>query len=505
MATNGKNTPKGINKSLNDIGNFITDIAYNNAKPGVIPTAGKNLANTIFNWATGQDQAAAGAGWGDQAAAARMAELQKAFPQYAPKPLGYAVNPGAIGYQRPGFGVDTAIGKTAAKAAAPKATTSTGGAVTPATIAAKMTQTVGAQRAAEMAAAKAAGLEYVPGQASGTAAAAAQAAAEQAALDKSNTAIESAYNPVIDFLKQQEQRAQDRYSENQANLKNIFGALTGLTAADTARINDQFTQSITQQQASLATRTAEQRAAQAAGEAQVVATGAERGSGPALQGSPTATATEQGIGQANAIQTNWEGLLGAQKNQAIADVAARGAGYGQQQVGAIQQLARNFEDTMAGLGGQQADLQSQIAQAKVSRDQAIQSNNWDMAAAAQKQIDAMQLQEAKNKGLTDVANIRAQTSIKLKGMGGTKAPKIPATAEGWMSTVDGQFGKGYGLAAIQSVEDAVTAINKANAKNPKAKTPTKDAIWRKWSNDHPSDAMAPKVLEYITKYSPYKK
>lgn len=243
------------------------------------------------------------------------------------------------------------------------------------------------------------------------------------ALAASNAQIQSSYQPILDFYAKQEQQTKDRYAQNSANLKNIFGALTGISATDTKRINDQFASSITKQQQDLATRTAEQRAAQAAGTAQAAATGAERGSGPALQGSPTATATEQGIGQANAIQQNWEGLMGAQRANALTDITNRGAGYGQQEVAANAQMTQNLQDALASIGGQKAGIEAQIAQAKTARDQAIQGNQWDQAAAMQKQIDAMELQASKNAGIENVAKIRAAGQLAAKNAGGGSSTK----------------------------------------------------------------------------------
>jgi hypothetical protein len=240
------------------------------------------------------------------------------------------------------------------------------------------------------------------------------------ALEKSNAQIQSGFQPILDFYKKQETDTSARYAKNTANLTSIFGALSGISAKDTTNINNQFASSITKQQADLATRTAEQRAAQTAGAAQAVATGAERGNGPALKGSPTATATEQAIGQSNAIQTNWEGLMNAQKMNAATDIANRGAGYGQQEVAAQAQLTQNLQEALANIGGQQASLQGQIAQAKVARDQALQEGQADAAAAQQKQIDAMELQASKNAGIENVAKIRA--SAKSSG-GGTSTTK----------------------------------------------------------------------------------
>jgi hypothetical protein len=300
-------------------------------------------------------------------------------------------------------------------------------------------------------------------------------------MAQSNAAIESAYNPVLDFYAKQQQQTQDRYAKN---------------------LNNQFASSITKQQADLAARTAEQRAAQEAGAAQLAQTGTERGSGPALGGSPTATATEQGIGQAGAIQQNWEGLMGAQQANAVTDIQNRGAGYGQQQIAAQNQMTQNLQDALANIGGQQASIKSQIAQAKVSRDQAIQSNQFDIAAAAQKQIDAMQLQGSKNKGITDVATIRASATLAAKRLGGAgsaKAPKVPAS-EAIKVRAD-KLGPTVFQQIQSSAADAYNAAYATLNANPNAKTvktPTAADVKAAWQAAHRGKATsAPLANDYI--------
>ena len=193
----------------------------------------------------------------------------------------------------------------------------------------------------------------------------------------------SAYKPQLDYLKTLEAKTNERYAQNQAAIKNLFGALSGLGAADTARINKQFTDSITAQQTALASRTATAQAEQKAGEAQAVATGAERGTGPAMVGSPTATATAEGIGRSNAYQTTWEALQNTIKDQAVVDVTNRQAGYGQQQVGALQQLQKNLEDKLLEIGGNAAAVRGDIAKAKFGVAQDVAQAKYSQALSAQ--------------------------------------------------------------------------------------------------------------------------
>jgi hypothetical protein len=198
----------------------------------------------------------------------------------------------------------------------------------------------------------------------------------------------AAYQPVLDYLKQQEQAARDRYAVNNANIKNVFSALTGLTAADSARITKQFTDSLTASKADLAARTAEARAGAAAGTQQAAATGAERGTGDAMAVNPVQTAAEEGIARSNEYATTWQALQNANQQQAMADISARGAGYGQQEVGAIQQLAQNLEDKLLAIGGNTAQVQSDIAQAKFGQQVDIQKTKFQLSEQAKAEAKA---------------------------------------------------------------------------------------------------------------------
>lgn len=512
----GKEKPKGINKTVIDLRNFLGDTGYNLKKPGAIETGLRNFIGDRVLWATGNDPLPAGQGAGDVYAEETLRNLGKIYPQQYAADL---ANKAALA----SMGSNAALAREAGAAnfTKPFATpvtdkvntsntsnTSNTGAITPASIAARMAKPeVISQREREMNAAMDAGLEYTPGQAAGTAARMQQEAADAAARAESDAAIESSYNPVLDFLKKQEQQTNARYAQNSANLKNIFGALTGIAAADTARINEQFKSSLTKQASDLAARTAEQRAAQEAGMAQLAETGAERGNGPALGGSPTATATQEAIGQSNAIQQNWEGLMGAQQANAITDIQNRGAGYGQQEVAANNQMAQNLQDALMAIAGQQAGTQSSIAQAKVSRDQAAANNEFEAAQAANKARLEYGLQELKNKGQMDVATLKANASIKLKGMGGTGTPKALKGAAGIaqraaavgvpLNEVISQYEQAY--------TDAFDALNPGfdpnatGAKSPK--TPTKDQVLKFWSSTiagspQTANRMGPLIVEW---------
>lgn len=277
----------------------------------------------------------------------------------------------------------------------------------------------------EMMMAKKLGVPYVPGQATGTAqrmadeAAAAKAEEEATNLTnernaKIDTNLASVYGPLGDLLATQKKTAESRYATNQADVKTIFGALSKVADADRIRIDKQFTDSIAKQQMDLAARTAQQRSETAAGVAQAEATGAERGAGPGMAVNPISVAAEEGISNANAIMSNWQGLMQANQAQAQIDVNNRQTGYGQQQVGALATLSKNFEATMSELGGQEAQLKSQIAAAKIAAQDAYAAGDAAAAAAAQKAEETYNLQLLKNQGAQNVANTQAQA--KLQGI-----------------------------------------------------------------------------------------
>lgn len=180
-----------------------------------------------------------------------------------------------------------------------------------------------------------------------------------------------AYKPTLDFLQSQEKLANARYGKNKADISNIFGTLTSLTEKDAARIEDQFVQSIKDQQQGLAQRTAEVRNTQATTRQGMDAVAGERGTvDPAtasMMTGPTAVdvAAEQGIAASNEYQTTWDALMNVNKQQAQENLRNRIAGYGQQQAGALTALQQNLENRLSELGGSRAQVQSDIAQAKL--------------------------------------------------------------------------------------------------------------------------------------------
>jgi hypothetical protein len=299
-----------------------------------------------------------------------------------------------------------------------------------------------------------------------------------------------AYQPALNYLATQTKAANDRYKVNKENISNIFGDLAGLAAKDSVRIRDQFTKSIANQQMGLSNRTAEVRSATAAGEAQMAATGAERGEGPAMVNNPVAVAAEQGIARSNEYQTTWQALQEANQQQAQTDISARGAGYGQQQVGAIQQLAQGLEDRLVQLAGNTAQVQSDIAQAKIAGQQQVAQANYGEIQTAKEQQAALAQEQVKANARITAANISANRPAT------EKPKKYPANLTGWSQKVTDANGNPQAL--IQSVRDAANKWKQrpGNAK----KTPTDSQVWNYWLVLNKDDPAGSVVNEYIKKY-----
>lgn len=191
------------------------------------------------------------------------------------------------------------------------------------------------------------------------------------------------YNPVLEQLQQQEKAVNDRYKSNAENLKNIFGALAGLRDTDVAKINKQYADMIAASQTAYTERAAAGQKAMEAGTAQAIATGAERGLGPEMAVSPITTATAESDARAKEYETTWQNLQRANQAQAVADVDARTEGYNYQKVAAIQDLTRSLEDRLMQLGGNTAQVQSDIAAAKYEQEQNVAQANYAQAVAAQ--------------------------------------------------------------------------------------------------------------------------
>lgn len=497
MASN--NQPQGIAKTWSDMikgfqnigGNigYSTESALNN---GDI----LNALQSGGNYLGAKANAKPGTGIGDIAQAQAAADIAKRYPAQAAAAARQKLFDAAATKQLADakkLGITGA--KPAAKpasSAAKKAVVSKASGVTPATAGIKKIVA-----------------NYQAAQNPASTNPASQAAADTNSVAAPTYDINSVYSPLQDLLAKQKQQASQRYADNQSNIKTIFGALTSLGASDAAAIKKQFEDSVANQQTSLSNRIAEQKAAQAAGVAQTAVTGGERGSGPALQGSPVDTAVAQGNAQAGAIQQNWAGLMGANQLQAAKDAVDRGTGYGQQELGAMAQLQNNFQNTMSGFDQQGAQLQSEIAQGNLTKEQTIAANQFEQALNNQKLQNALDVAGITGKSRVDVANInQAGASARSASSSAASAAKAAAKAKtyskdvvGWTKQVTDLGGPALVTTIKNSipraVKEATTAIKKATGK-----TPTKSDIAKYWEKQNPAadPTAGALVRQYITKY-----
>lgn len=248
-----------------------------------------------------------------------------------------------------------------------------------------------------------------------------------------------AFQPAMDFINKQMGQANTRYAANQADIKSIFGNLTTVRAEDKAKIKKQFEDSITNQQMSLAQRTAEARQGSEAGAQQLAVTAGERGEGPMPASTPVQRAAEEGIARSNEYQQTWEALQNVMSQQAQSDVQSAIQGYDFQQASALEQLRNNLEQRLAGLEGQQVDVQSQLAGAQLQGRQGVMQANYG-------EIQARQAQQA----------ALAEAQARAAGSG---SPKVTGDYAGII-----EWAKSEGLPARQVAAD-IDSIDSGNYKN----------------------------------------
>lgn len=293
-----------------------------------------------------------------------------------------------------------------------------------------------------------------------------------------------AFQPAIDYINKQVGAANTRYAANQADIKSIFGTLTTVRAQDRQKIQDQFTQSIADQQMSLANRTAEARAGVAAGTQQLAATAAERGQGPMPTSTPVQQAAEEGIARSNEYQQTWEALQNVMSQQAQNDVTAAVRGYDYQQASALEQLRNNLEQRLSGLEGQSVDVQGQLAGAKIAGQQGVAQANYGEIQQRRAQEAAIKEAQARAWGQAEAARIEAEAK-------GNEPKNYSNDIFGWEQRVDDIYEQG----AAQAFADQVTALVQGMVDNGDDITPT--AIIQKWKSMYPGNAANSLIQEYI--------
>lgn len=291
--------------------------------------------------------------------------------------------------------------------------------------------------------------------------------------------IENIYNPVLEQLKAQEAAANKRYESNAANLKNIFGALSGLAAADQARIKEQFTQSIEASSKAYNDRAAAEKEALAAGIAQARATGAERGAGPEMATNPIEVAAAEGATQAKSYQTTWENLQRANQAQAEQDTRSRGEGYDYQKVAALQGLQQSLEDRLMQIGGNTAQVQSDIAKAKFGQETTIAQAKYSEAIAARNA--AAKAAAAANAPKKYAAGIAGFSSKFNDSVGDPTA----------YNQLVGSYDKAY----------AAASKNMSPSQIAKGTQPSKAQVLSAWRKQNPGNPYEAAANEYVNRFS----
>jgi hypothetical protein len=292
------------------------------------------------------------------------------------------------------------------------------------------------------------------------------------------------FQPAMDFINKQMGAANTRYAANQADIKSIFGNLSTVRAADKLKIQEQFTKSITDQQLSLANRTAEARAGSQAGAEQLAVTAGERGSGPMPASTPAQQAAEEGIARSNEYQQTWEALQNVMSQQAQNDVQAAVQGYDYQEASALEQLRNNLEQRLSGLEGQQVDVQSQLAGAQLQGRQGVMQANYGEIQARQAQAAALREAQARAAGTAEAARIRAEADA--------AEPKTYANnLTGWEQKVSD-----ISPGAADVIRSDIQKIVKKWREN-EGQMPSRAAIYQRWQALNPGDPSFDLVNEYI--------
>ncbi len=468
-------TPKGWEKTRADLSLGAYDLFSGIGRNAM------NFAESLGNYFGGKDQAAAGQGAGDLALAKERLQVQQnlglapfANPVYAPT-------------QAPAAGAPLSIQELAARraGASQQGGAPAPGAANPGNVS---IAPLGA-RAREQAMAERLGMEYIPGQAAGTA----QAAYDQQQL---RNQIEGNYSGASQSIANQIAAAQDRYGKNQADIKNIFGTLSTIRAADKQKIAQQFANSIQAAQDRAAAMTAQAQQQLQLGQQGAATAGSELGGGPTQMptDSLTSQAVAQGIADQNANQGTWANLMQGMGLQQQGNVDTAVQGYNLQQAGALDALRRGYEESMLGLEGQQLSLQDQIAQAMSGAQAAQAGAQSDWA-----------LQQLKNQGALDVAQTRAAARGSSGGSADT-TPKYSKDIFGFQQRVNDAFGAdGYTnlMGTIEAAKQLATKRKTAAAKaagQTNVKAPSKSEILSAWNAVSGMPELLPYAQQAINNY-----
>lgn len=222
-----------------------------------------------------------------------------------------------------------------------------------------------------------------------------------------------AFQPALDFIAGQRTQANERYSQNKADIANIFGNLTQVNQESQNRVRQQFEQSIAQQQMQTAQRIAQARTGAEQTQQAAIRAMDERGGGPMsnLNASPAAVASERAIGDIGSYAQIWQGQQGAIQQQTQQDLQAGLRSLGQQEVQANMQLKRSLEDTLNSLAGQETGIRSELAQAIIGGKSQVAQANYNEILAKKAADEARRL--AAIRGAYDVRQAEIDAKNRL--------------------------------------------------------------------------------------------
>jgi hypothetical protein len=241
------------------------------------------------------------------------------------------------------------------------------------------------------------------------------------------------YQPALEFIDKQRTQANERYAQNKADISNLFGQLTQVNKESQARVNQQFTESIANQQMQTAQRIAEARTGAAQTQASALRAMDERGGGPMsnLAASPVAVEAERGIARQGALQEIFAGQQGAIQQQTIQNLTAAQQGYGQQQLQAEQGLQRNLEDVLMGLAGQETGVRTNIAEAIYGGKSNVAQAGYNEYLTEQANQQAIQLANARGYWDTQQAQINAASKLAVaEANAKNRVTNYPSTSAG---------------------------------------------------------------------------
>jgi hypothetical protein len=321
--------------------------------------------------------------------------------------------------------------------------------------------------------------------------------------------IEDVYAPVINSLHQQATFLQDRYGQNKSDISSIFGILSTVRSADIPKIQQQYATSIQQQQADLAAQTGTARAAQAQGEAGAATAGAELGSDgmPAPTSSASGVATDAAVKDSTAYGDTWKALQNVMSMQQQENVRSAQFGYNAMEANALTQLRRTLEDNLNTLHMKEADVQSQIAQGKLSVAQAQAQMANENTIAKNKLQNALDVAGISAGARVDAAKIAKSAKLGAAGISAasraanqnTKPKTYSNDVGGWVQKMkDANASKSQISSLMGQAQKAYAAAQSANT----GKTPTPGQIYAQWNKIYGNQTFAVPMQEYISKYLP---